>query len=151
MVVMTAYIGRLASKLTATSSINPLQLHGYPSGWISDKLLREAAQAVVAFRNQLEVDNGVLALRLKGRVRDQVTESSCGCFLASTIHSQWLSWWCVGSTVGGVLGACGTQREKGLQVRYRGGGGCACNSDKKSCRCQNVCVLRAAMVQMGFM
>jgi hypothetical protein len=27
---------------------------------------------------------------MKGRLRDQVTESSCGCFLAQAVVSQWL-------------------------------------------------------------
>lgn len=39
-------------------------------------------------RNQHEVQNGVVASRMKGRLRDHVTEMPCGCFLASTIDSQ---------------------------------------------------------------
>jgi hypothetical protein len=40
-------------------------------------------------RNQHEVQNGVVASRMKGRLGDHVTEMPCGCFLASTIDSQW--------------------------------------------------------------
>jgi len=58
--------------------------------------------------------------------------------------------------VGGVLGACGLRREKGFAdaVQETGGWGdvhVSVTTDVKSCRCQNSCVLRAAMVQNRFM
>ena len=47
---------------------------------------------------------------VKGPISDQVTEKCCGCFLASTIVSQWMRSWGVGR---GLLGACTRGRALG--------------------------------------
>ena len=68
---------------------------------------------------------------LKGSISDQVTEKCCGCFLASTIVSQWLRGWGVGR---GLLGAwAGKQmQEKTLPGAYMCV--CACIEELWVCR-----------------
>jgi hypothetical protein len=85
--------------------------HGYTSGWIPNQTVEKPAQAV-AVRNQNEVQNGVVDSRMKGQLRDQVTESSCGCFLAQAVVSQWLC--------DGALGGCSAraaQRANAMQTQ----------------------------------
>lgn len=52
---------------------------------------------------------------MKGQLRDQVTEMSCGCFLAQAVDSQWLC--------DGALEARSARAAKRADAMQRQGGG----------------------------